>query len=146
MRKLFIALLLICTSIFSQATPKETMWVLVPDASKNGTRNYFDLNSIEKYTRNNIHYTVGTILIVPESPTEVTLPNGRKVRATSMARHLIVDCDNALTTNFFDVFFTIQLPARGTVPLGGIDYSKSSDFESLSRSSPLFLVMCPTEV
>lgn len=146
MRHLILVLLLFCSSVFAQTPGKETLWVFVPEASSDQVKNYFDANSIEKYNKNGITYSIGTVLVVPKSPQEIKISNKKTIRATSTARLLIVDCDHALTTNMYDLYFSVKLPVRGTNPIGGMDYTKSSDYSEISRTSPLYLIMCPNQI
>lgn len=146
--KLFLYLiLLISASSFAAdlLSPKPIKWVPVIGYKDQGTRGFYDKNSVNEIKDSNSRVVFGNILVVSDKVV-IGRYRGKVYQAKSMVRIIMVNCTNNYVTPIFDLYYDKEFPTNEDVPVHSTDYGNINEIVPLSKTSPLYYTLCPNYI
>jgi len=125
---------------------KPTKWVPVYGFKHPTSKAYVDLNSLTRKTSESggDYGSAGLLLVSPE-PVPVPLA-GKTILVRSIVKHLVMDCKTGVLAPAIDFFFAVAMPTREDKPLGALRYNDLTGMEEVSKSSLIYLTLCPTYI
>lgn len=129
-----------------QIPQKPTKWVPVYGFKHPTSKAYVDSNSlIRKSSESGGDYGSGGLLLVSTELVPVPLA-GKTILVRSVVKHLLMDCKAGMLAPVIDFFFAIEMPTREDKPLGALRYDDLTGMEKVSKSSLIYLTLCPTYI
>lgn len=128
---------------FAQEPQKPNNWQPVYDFKVYGQHAYMDANSFKTDMRGKSKYNTGQMLVSSDVVMEIPI-NGKIIKARSMVKLMVVECNSGIMVPIFDLYFSQPMPTRKDKPLGGFEYpSVETSSQVLPKNSILYNSMCP---
>lgn len=116
-------------------------WEEITVIESKDNRMFIDRNSQSKDDSDS--YIRNTLLLVPESGVvQFKNKEGKFISALSIARAMMVDCNNGVALPTVDYYYDIKIPSKDTRPIGTMEYNKALPINIMPKDSELFKALC----
>lgn len=143
--KYLLALLLVllpAIPLIAQNVPAVN-WQRIHEIKSKEIHAYYDASSLEKLDNN---FSRGLLLVSYPVPRPMML-SGKKVMVGSVAKLVVADCTNYISSTVQDVYFEVALPAGTDKILHNVVYpTEPLVLESMHKESIAYRILCGIQV